>query len=34
MVWQEKVNGYNVFLYKRNYVQFPPSSETDTISQT
>jgi|GEM_PF-1253903 len=34
VVWQEKVNGYNVFLYKRNYVQFPPNPETDTISQT
>ena len=34
VVWQEKVNGYNVFLYKRNYIQFPPSSKTDTISQT
>ncbi|MCK4250694.1 T9SS type A sorting domain-containing protein [candidate division WOR-3 bacterium] len=34
VVWQEKVNGYNVFLYKRNYVQFPPKPETDTISQT
>jgi len=34
IVWQEKVNGYNIFLYKRNYTGFPPSSQTDTISQS
>ncbi|MDH4211378.1 MAG: T9SS type A sorting domain-containing protein [candidate division WOR-3 bacterium] len=34
VVWQEESDGYNVFLYKRNYVQFPPKPETDTISQT
>jgi parallel beta-helix repeat protein len=34
IVWQEKVDGYNIFLYKRNYASFPPSSQTDTISQS
>lgn len=34
IVWQEETNGYNIFLYKRNYVKFPPQTETDTISQT
>ena len=33
VVWQEKIDGYSIFLYKRNYVGFPPSSQTDTISQ-
>lgn len=34
IVWQEKVDGHNIFLYKRNYVGFPPSWQTDTISQS
>jgi len=34
IVWQEKIDGYNIFLYKRNYAGFPPSSQTDTISQS
>jgi len=32
VVWKEKINGYSIFLYKRSYIGFPPTIETDTLT--